>query len=253
MWSSLGRMVAVETRSVTSSSGVQAIGDGFVRADHAKVPRLEVELHHVAQQAAHHARGFRIHRPGLRNRHGVIAEIRQHQVLQQQAAIGVRVGAHAPRARRRQRADLLHRFAVAVEQLFRAVALHPGFQNADVLRLLGQLRQRHLVRAEGAFDLHAIHHLRPGPALGAAQYDHGPGAALAEAARAGFALDLADALHHAVERGGHELVHHVRIVALHEMRLVAVAFEQLHQLVVRPCAPAPWGRRSCIRSDAGWE
>ena len=60
--------------------------------------------------------------------HRVVAEIGQLQVLAQQAAVGVRVGAHAPRALRRQRPQLRHQPAIGVEQLLRLVAAHPVFE-----------------------------------------------------------------------------------------------------------------------------
>ena len=43
-----------------------------------------------------HARRFGLVPPGLRNVDRVVAEVRQSQIAQQQAAIGVRIGAHAP-------------------------------------------------------------------------------------------------------------------------------------------------------------
>src|SRR5579883_1308148 len=119
-----------------------------------------------------------------------------------------------------------------MEEFLRAVALHPGFQDADVLRLLGKLGERDLVRAPGAFDLYAIHRFRPRPTLRAAEDDHRPRPPPIEAVLAGVALDLADAFDHAVERRRHQLVHCRRIVALDEVGLVTVAFEKVHQLFV---------------------
>ncbi len=60
---------------------VQPVRGGFVRAEDAKVPRLVIELHHVAQKSAHDSRRFRSGLAGLGYLHGVLAEIRHPQVL----------------------------------------------------------------------------------------------------------------------------------------------------------------------------
>ncbi|MEJ1972478.1 MAG: hypothetical protein WDM96_08505 [Lacunisphaera sp.] len=51
--------------------------------------------------------------------------------------------------------------------------------------------------------------------------------------RARVALDAADLRGDGVERGGHRLVHLCGLVALDEVRLVAAAFEELLEFVVR--------------------
>jgi hypothetical protein len=52
------------------------------------------QLHHITQERAHHSR--RLGRRGAGRRHldGVVTKVRQPQILQQHAAVGVRVGAH---------------------------------------------------------------------------------------------------------------------------------------------------------------
>ena len=92
---------------------------------------------------------------------------------------------------------------------------------------------RHLVRAERAFGRFAVDDLRAGPALRRAQDDHGPAGTLLEPVRAGVALDALDLGDHRVERGGHELVHLHRVVALDEIRRVTVAAEERFQFVMR--------------------
>ena len=56
--------------------------------------------------------------------------------------------------------------ALLVEEFLRPVAPQPVFQQLEVLGMAGRVGERHLVRTEGAFDLQAIDHLRPRPALG---------------------------------------------------------------------------------------
>ena len=108
----------------------------------------------------------------------------------------------------------------------------------------------HLVRAPRALDALAVDAIGAGPALGRLQHDHRPARAI-EALRAGrplaragraqrarhamlarVALDLPDAGERGLERRRHSQMHLARIVSADEMRLVAVAAQQLSQLVV---------------------
>ena len=63
--------------------------------------------------------------PGSRHVDRVVAEIGQPQILQQQAAVGVRVRAHAALALRRELGELRAQPAALVEELLRPVALQP--------------------------------------------------------------------------------------------------------------------------------
>ena len=199
-----------------------------------KLAEVQVELHHVAQEPAQHTRGLGVDGAGLGHGHGVVAESRQRQRLQQSPAVGVRVAAHAPLAGRRQRGQLLAEPAALVEQLLGPIALEPGFQ---LLQVPGgpELGDRHLVRTPVAFDRLAIDELRAGPALGGAQHDHRPAWALRGGRRVGTArlgLDLLNPRQHLVQRAGQRLVHDRGVVALDEIRLMAVAAHQVGQLLV---------------------
>ena len=68
---------------------------------------------------------------GCRHLDGVVAEVGQAQVAEEQAAVGVRVGAHAAGALRGERrpARALRRPSV-VEELLGLVALHPLLEDA---------------------------------------------------------------------------------------------------------------------------
>ena len=99
-------------------------------------------------------------------------------------------------------------------------------------RVLAYVGERHLMRAPGTLGLVAIDLLRPGPALGRAQHDHRPARQVGLAALPRVPLDLADLRDGFLERGGHGLVHRVGVVALHEVRRVAVTVEQRLQPVV---------------------
>ena len=138
----------------------------------------------------------------------------------------MRVGAHAPLALGGQRGDLRPKRAVVVEQLLRAVALHPAFEQLDVIGPALHLGERHLVRAPEALGLVPVHLLRPGPAFGALQNDHRPDWPPLRFPLSGVLLNGADVVEHLVEGGGHLLMHLGRVVALDQMRLVAVTDEQ---------------------------
>ena len=89
-----------------------------------------------------------------------------------------------------------------------------------------------LVGAEVALDGLAVHFLGAGPALGGAEDDHGPGGAAVVAGLAGVGLDAADLADGPVQGAGHGLVHLLRLVALDEAHVPAVAVEELGQLVL---------------------
>jgi hypothetical protein len=160
----------------------------------------------------------------------VVPEVRHSQVAQQQAAIGVRIGAHAPLALRGQGRDVRVESAVGVEQLRRAIAFQPALQDLQMSRVR-HVGHRHLMGAKGAFGRPAVHTLRSGPALGRAQDDHGPARTGVEAEGAGIVLDALDLGDHGIERGGHQLVHRHGIIALDDIGLVTIALEQRLKLI----------------------
>ena len=136
-------------------------------------------------------------------------------------------------AGRREGGELLAELALFVEQFVRPVALHPLF---ELLQMLGVLEvgDRDLMGAPGAFDRLAVDEFRPGPALGRAKHDHRPARTLRTlrlAARSCGGLDPANLGQDHVERAGERLMHERRIVAFDEMRIVAVAAQQLRQLL----------------------
>jgi len=95
--------------------GLQAVGCGFVGTEKTEVGRSHVLAHHLAQELAQHARGL-----GLviaRGFHflGEVAEVRHLQWLEQQTAIGMRIGTHATAPRRRQGGKFIEELAVLIE------------------------------------------------------------------------------------------------------------------------------------------
>ena len=95
-----------------------------------------------------------------------------------------------------------------------------------------EIRDRHLVRAPGALDRLVVDKFRTGPAFWRAEHDHRPARALhACAAGPRRSLDLAYPDQDLVERSGQGLVHQRRIMALDEIRVMAIAAEQVGQLL----------------------
>ena len=72
----------------------------LVRAEQAEVLAVQVQLHDVAQEPAHFPRRFGGGCARARHLDGVVAEVRHLEIAQQQAAVGVRIVAHAAMTRR---------------------------------------------------------------------------------------------------------------------------------------------------------
>ena len=151
---------------------LQAVGGGLVRAEQPE--RLRVQADHVPQPGAegdHRADAFDT---GLGNVDGVPGVVRKCQRAQQQPAVGMRRGAHPELAVRGVFGDLRVQAAVFIEKLLGTVGLQPLLQLGQVLRIRADLVQRNLMAAPGALHLQPVDDLRPGPALGGTQHDHGP-------------------------------------------------------------------------------
>ncbi len=204
----------------------------LVRTEQPEISRLHVQLHHIAQEPAHDARRFGRNGAGCGHLDSVITEIRQPQFAQQQAAIGVRVGAHAAGASRGKVGQLGPEAAAVVEQLRGSVALHPLFEDAHMGRVLVHLAHRHLVRAPVVLGALAIDFFRARPALGCAKHDHRPARAFRETILDAHPLDALNFADDLVQGGGHQLVHLFRLIPLDEIRRVAIAAEQVIQLLM---------------------
>ena len=204
----------------------------LVGAEQAQVLAVQVLLHDVPEKPAHLAGRFGVDCPRAGHFDGIVAEVRHLQVSEQQAAVGVRVVAHPPVALRSQFGEFGLEPPLGVEQLFGPVALHPLFEDANVLGLV-HVAHRHLVAAPVVLALLAVDLRRAGPALRRAEDDHRPGRPLHDALGAGVGPDLLDLCHHRVEHSSQLLLDRRRVVSLDEVRLVAHALEELPQFVVR--------------------
>ena len=210
--------------------GPQPVRGGLVRPKDAEGP--VVAGGHIPEEGAQHPRGLRRAGPRLGHLDPVLPEVRQRQAPEQNPAVGVRIGTHAALTPRRQFGDRRQRSPPLVEELLGPVAAHPGIEQLEVARVGAHLGEGHLVRPEGALDGLAVHFLGAGPALRGPQHDHGPPRSLHGAPGPSFLLDVVDACHGAVERGGHRLVDSGGVVPAHEVRLVAVALHQRTELLL---------------------
>jgi hypothetical protein len=86
----------------------------------------------------------------------------------------MRIAAHATIAQGRESRQFLNELAVVVEEFLWLVTAHPGFKNLEMFRILAYGCERHLMRAECAFDRDPVHFLGAGPSLRCAKDDHRP-------------------------------------------------------------------------------
>ena len=103
--------------------GVEPVGRRLVRAEQPEGRRVGAD--HVAQELAEHPRRLARSVAGRSHLDRVVAEVRQAQVAQQQAAVGVRVGAHPPLAARAPARRAPGAARRLVEQLLGPVGAQP--------------------------------------------------------------------------------------------------------------------------------
>ena len=189
---------AIQALSVDLEDGAQAVRRGLVRPEDAEVRRGCGRI--TSRRKAPSTRvASATSAPGRRDVDRVVAEVGQVEVAEQLAAVGVRVGAHAPRGLRAARAASSGASGAAARRRApragSCASTSRGWRGGPAF--VADLAHRHLVGAPGALDRLAVDGLGAGPALGRAQDDHRP----ARAARcrrprgppAGCAPDLVDA------------------------------------------------------------
>ena len=190
----------------------------------------------VPEKPAEHARGLAEGRAGRQDVDRVVAEVRADEILHQLAAVGVRVRAHPPAAARRQLTELGNEAPFLVEELLGPVAAQPVLEHAEVVGVVADARDRHLVRAPGSLDRQTVDLLGAGPALRRPQDDHRPLRPRFDALLPGRALNLGDLVEGFVEGAGEILVDRVRLVAGDDQRPPAAALEKRDELLLgNPC------------------
>ena len=217
---------------MTSKTACKRFETRLIRTEDTEIALVLVQLGHVAQELAQHERVLDLNRAGRRHIDRVVVEVRHAQVAQQNAAVGVRIGAHPAVALRRQLGQFRHEPAILVEQFLGLVALHPAFEQLDMIGMVGIDQQRHLVRSEGALDLQAVDDFRSGPALGRLEDDHRPARPGGVVVAPRILLDLPDVLDGLVHGGGHEFMHLFRLIAFHKVRRPAAAAQELLQFLM---------------------
>ena len=214
----------------------ESVGGGLVRAEDAEVVRVVPD--HPRQPLAQHAGRF----PGSRTPLGrvdrlrVLVEVREPQRDGELSAVAGRVRAHPPIPVRGDRDRGRAGGAGHVEQLVRAVGRQPVLEDPQVLGIVADLGERHLVGPPGALHGEPVDHRRAGPAFRAAQHDRRPRRPALQGAGRRGGLDVRDPVQHLVQHAGEPGVGLPRVLAVeadgdHE-RLVAVAAQQRDQLVL---------------------
>ena len=144
---------------------VQAIGKCFVGAKDAEIALLPVEFGHVAQEHAQYMRVGRLHGAWRRHVHRVVRKSGMMRSRSSSAPVGVGIRAHAAFAFGREFGQFRFQSALLVEKLLRPVAAHPLFKLFKMFGMRPRIGERHLMRAERAFDLQAVHPFRARPAF----------------------------------------------------------------------------------------
>src|SRR5579871_5409580 len=102
-----------------------------------------------------------------------------------------------------------------------------------MVRIFVHLAHWHLMSAPVPLGSLAVDLFGAGPAFRRAHDDHRPDWATFETVAPRFLLNASDIADHCLERRGHELMHLLWIIALDEVRRIAVAAKQMVELFVR--------------------
>src|SRR5690606_6027757 len=105
----------------------------------------------------------------------------------------MRIVAHATFSCGRKLPQVRHELAFRREQLVWSVAFHPRLERSQMLGILRELRERHLVRTPAVFDHDAIDLARSSPAFRRLQNQSRPARALTQTVRARIVLNRANA------------------------------------------------------------
>ena len=212
--------------------GGEGVGGGLVRSKDPEIPGLPVEGDEIPHIAPQHAGVLSLYRAGLGHLHPVLPEVWGAQIPEQQPAVGMRIGSHAPLPLGGQLPQGGDQGPVFVKQLLRPVAAQPALQLLDAAGLAVVDGNGDLVGAPAALHRLPVHLLGASPALGGAEYDHGPAGAGGVFGGTGVLLDPLDLPHRPVQGGGHLLVHLLGLVPLHKAGLPAAALEEHLGLLV---------------------
>ncbi len=137
-WSSVGIISATDSRVVTSKTAprrLEAVSSGLKTR---KFLDSSLRVHHVAEVLALDFGCFCYGCAGSWDRDGVVPEVGEAEIAEEEAAVGVGIGAHAEVAFGGEVGEFGEEPAGCVEEFFGAVALHPFFEHLDVLGIFGE-------------------------------------------------------------------------------------------------------------------
>ncbi len=210
----------------------EAVGLGLVGPHHPEVPAVGGGRHDVLEQSAQDPGGLVQDGPRPVDPHRVVLEGRERKVAQEQPAVGVRCRPEPGGPLGNAFQDLGGGPALGVEEFLGAVGAHPLLELTQVIGIVPDPGQRHLVGPPGVLDGEPVHLLRAGPALGGAQHDHGPAGTRGRAFGARRALVPVDAVHGEVHGGGQRAVDDGRLVPLDVHGIVAVSAQECVEFVL---------------------
>lgn len=131
---------------------VEPVGRGLVGSDDAEVPPPGGVPHDPGEQPAEHPGGFMQGVAAFVDGHGVFLKGRDRQIAQQQPAVGVRGGPEAVLALGQTGQHLRGGTAGGVEEFLGAVGAEPLFELAQMLGVVADLGQGHLMGTPGVLD-----------------------------------------------------------------------------------------------------
>ncbi len=209
----------------------QQVRECLVGTKYAEITLPLIEFGYVAQESPQHLGIVAFDGARRGHMHRVVMKVRHSEIMQQQAAIGMGVGAHPPIAFRRKLLELRDESAARIEQFLGFIALHPGLEQRHVIEMVRVHEHRHLMRPEGALDLEPVDEFRSGPTFRRFQHDHRPSRTRRVAGAARMRLDAPDIFDRGFHHGRHALMHGVGIIAFDEKRRPAATAQELFQFL----------------------
>lgn len=156
----------------------------------------------------------------------IIRKLGHPQRLANRASVRDLVGGHSFISIGRERSKFRDEFPVGIKQLFRLVRFHPVLEQAQVLLVLRDVGQGHLMRSPEAFEVVSVYVSRSGPSFRGTQDDHRPPGTEGFTRVPGLLLVCSDLGHALFEGGRHGLVHTVEVGAFDKVRGPAVPDEE---------------------------
>src|SRR5438270_2954052 len=127
------------------------------------------------------------------------------------SAVGVRVRTHTPISGRSKFLEFRNESPITIKQFLWFVTAHPCFQFLKPFWICLHVGHRYLMRPPEAFQFVTTHLCRGSPSFWTTQYDHWPANTFRVARFAGCLLMFPDLGNTVLHRGGHGLMHALRV------------------------------------------